>query len=530
MSQLEVENLHRHEGAFVPLQRTPEQAIMDLEPKISEFSTIFKALGQFNREDAEQVLSMYPEDFQPFLENNGGIIHDHDHTNVHVGAPIKSIKISIEQLLAQDPTITDFIQLPDEALKRGYVTLKGHDFDESVLNGTEGKPVDPVNKQNLDLLIAASLRGIPVTILTGKDVMAFPTMFYIQKRTEEFISLAQKLHSLGDNRGIEFGFVEEDSRSDTPMIAHSRPLTVDGKKPVIMFLGTCNGGQLRDVFNGYELISHRPIDDGFWVELASNPEIDDLLRRSTTLMRKFQLYQAFPEARKTTAHRAALYEQFSQTTDPEEKAILAKKILGDYINISYSGAKANLVFDRNAINTDTKLQEKWRTTTGMEITEDDSYSLVRSFLKIVEKRYGNNTLEWPIEVAEAHANGVLYLDISARGVNKGSTIPIIEQTIHDIYARFIPNYVRQELHLVTNGDNPTGNDQTMLEILEGSTSNYRSLTVSVKHDPIIGQEYPLFLKYRYRGIDIPEDEIHLTNQWLKHLHIVLGSKNPSLVA
>lgn len=485
----------------------PEQAFnarAELEKRAKKFEFLFDLMHmQSNELDVVGVLSKYPSELQQMLTApNISLKHDHDHTNVKTKPPLVTQTVPFPDGLAH--------LYPDGQPME--IELKSAEMDPSKFTDEE--------RENLDMLIALALKGIPVTIITGKEVMIYPTIRYMHERTQEFVQLAKELAAHDSKLGIHI--------PELPVVTESgvehRFGTVHDAKPAVLLLGTGNGGQLFDVFADYELVSYRPIPTDFYTKFTANPAIDMLLRESTADKRRRQLGIIFEQYRKTPSE----ITQFHQYIQDHPEDTLAQKVLiGDYMNLAPSGAKINWVLDKNKILADDSvgiaLRAQWKELTGVDIVNGPT--LFQAARQLFVQLYGTeDESQWSVEITPAFANGDTFVDITARGVNKGDTMPIIDTYIQSLYARY--GYHVNKFTSLTNGDKPDGNDEKMLVGVEGA------VTVSVETNPIRRPQvngFPVYLDTVYASGPGGHtmDSIEMTHKWLHDLLVIRSLKRQS---
>ncbi len=481
-------------------QRLP----LSLEQRVNNLASLVQIMELQTTEDqVHQVVQKYPQHLQPFLlDENKLLAHDQDHTNVHNGAPLKledlAAPIHIQNLLSKEsPFIHD-----------GKITLKSGEFHAEDLEQEE--------RDNLDMLIGLYLKGVPVSIITGREVALYPYAQYMYQRTMEFV---QTTNELARYQGIQSPFVELPYAVETAdgEIVHKTRLATSEGKPIMFTTTTGNGGQSMDVFGDFEVFDQRPIPGDFYLQMY-DPEVDQLLRDSTTEKRKYQL-AIVEQSRWKDNGPESVRQEIEALRDPQSGKLDPQAVgkiewlFSDYMNIGPSGTKNNLVLDSERIVHDQTLNLRWLNLTGVKIVDKASY--YQAMDALLARQFGTtDKSQWPVETTPAFSKGQACIDFTAKDVNKGTTVPVVADYITKVYEQF--NFPVRKLTPVTNGDGPHANDRTMLVGFPGGVS------VSTEHDIANRPQqdgYPVYLDEVY---NLPSDatSIHLTREWLIDLHII----------
>lgn len=474
----------------IPTDRTPQVRVSEqsTSEKDARVDFIFKMLQTVNAEnvglETERLLQIYGEEQLNHMLQADGLAFDIDHTISH------------------DP------RLLVTKINKSGTSERTYEVDDSLLPEEE--------KENYMMLAALALSGKHVSLLTGRDIMAFPSALYVQQLLYEFIDEHNSLKKQGDLRAIyNFSFVPTSDNEH-----YYRPTTIDGTTPALVILGTCNGAQLFDVLDNFKIIKHHTIEDEFWLSLAENPEIVSMIQQSMDPKRLNQMDSAFSLSDDR--------DEIEQQLDDVSKAILTLRRAG--ANVSYNQSKVNFVFNiHNIVNGDkdefghTELQRLWQWHTGVLITEDNKISMKDAFINLMHNLYGGK-----ISIAGAVSNGQRVIDVNPLDINKGSALREIQT-----YAEMLYNcFGRTNLTgvVLTNGDNHGvgENDYQLLYKVKGSVS----CSGDPKKGSPVGAEYPLLLRILYGDIDWTGEEeereerkklsVTYTNRYLRDILSAVG--------
>ena len=274
--------------------------------------------------------------------------------------------------------------------------------------------------ENLDLMVILAVLGRAVNLCTGKGFNFLRIGRYLKERFPYW----GKILDFIDNKELDGSFPDPLLRERPPFLAISND----------------NGAVSFEVISLTPMV-YMPIPLSGWEFMQRNR---DLLADSTEVSRKNQIAQIlearipyraeldrFTEADRTTnqIHCDKLWPILSEVdlrreiepdlTKPEQehRAMLAADIRDHVLFFDAEFAKANYVFDFSRIINDGDLNQRWLDATGIKIT--DKKTFMKAFKSLADGA--------GVELFFSEAQGVLYVDVVAEGVNKGLNSKVVKE-------------------------------------------------------------------------------------------------------